>query len=318
MPALMRGVLGYGPEPRARKASKPKPRQQAGAQKPAYKPVRAPKAAKPSGDYAPAKLRAAQSIGMRPGAALAAAAGVIVLGLLVVLFTGERLQRAAAAVTHAADVQMASLGFKVSKVRIDGASPRARADILRASALYAGEPILGLDLKSLRARIEQVGWVKDARVVRMLPGVVAISVTERRPAAVWQMNGKTRVVDAEGQVIPEADPAAFVQLPLVVGEGADEASTEILPLVRARPRLMDRMEALVRVDGRRWDLRLKAGTLIELPAEDQESALIQLDRLDQDQRILDLGLGRIDLRDPGTVVVRPRRGDAQGSLSAGA
>jgi len=143
-------------------------------------------------------------------------------------------------------------------------------------------------------------------------------VTERKPAAVWQMNGKVRVVDAEGQVIPEADPAAFVQLPLVVGEGADEASTEILPLVRARPRLMDRMEALVRVDGRRWDLRLKAGTLIELPAEDQESALIQLDRLDQDQRILDLGLGRIDLRDPGTVVVRPRRGDAQGSLSAGA
>jgi cell division protein FtsQ len=306
----MRGVLGYGPEPRARKASKPKPRQQAGAQKPGYKSVRSSKSAKPSDDYAPGKLRAAQSIGVRPGAALAVAAGVIVLGLLAVLFTGQRLQRAAAAVAHAADVQMAGFGFKVGKVHIEGASPRARADILRASALYAGEPILGLDLNGLRARIEQVGWVKDARVARLLPGVVAISVTERKPAAVWQMNGKTRVVDAEGQVIPEADPANFVVLPLVVGEGADEASTEIMPLVRARPRLMDRLEALVRVDGRRWDLRLKDGTLIALPAEDQESALIQLDRLDHDQRILDLSLGRIDLRDPGSIVVRPRLGGA--------
>ena len=315
MPAIMRGVLGYGPQPRARTASKtaPAPRQPAGG-----KGARQPRSARMPSEYVPAKLRAAQSVGMRPGVALAVAAGIIVLGLLVVLFTGQRLQRAAAAVAHGVDVQMAGLGFKVGAVRITGASPRARADILRASALYAGEPILGLDLKSLRARIEQVGWVKDARVARLLPGVVAISVTERKPAAVWQMNGKTRVVDAEGQVIPEADPAAFVMLPLVVGEGADEASTEILPLVRSRPRLMDRLEALVRVDGRRWDLRLKDGTLIELPAEDQESALIQLDRLDQDQRILDLGLGRIDLRDPGSVVVRPRRGGAQGSLSAGA
>lgn len=315
MPAIMRGATGYGPEPRARKATKPAPapRQQAGT-----KAARQPKASKPSGIYAPAKLRAAQGVALRPGVALGVAGGVIVLGLLVVLFTGQRLQQAAAAVAHAADVQMAGLGFKVARVRIDGASPRARADVLRASALYAGEPILGLDLKSLRARIEQVGWVKDARVARLLPGMVVISVTERKPAAVWQMNGKTRVVDAEGQVIPEADPGAFVVLPLVVGEGADEASTEILPLVRARPRLMGMLEALVRVDGRRWDLRLKNGTLIELPAEDQESALIQLDRLDQDQRILDLGFERIDLRDPGTVVVRPRHGGAQESLSAGA
>ncbi len=307
MPAIMRGVLGYGSEPRARKASKtaPAPRQPASG-----KGARRSKQAQPSGDYSPAKLRAAQGVGLRPGVALAVAGGVIVFGLLVVLFTGQRLQQAAAAVAHAADVQMAGLGFKVATVRIAGASSRARPDILRASALYAGEPILGLDLNKVRARIEQVGWVKDARVARLLPGVVVISVTERKPAAVWQMNGKTRVVDAEGQVIPEADPANFVMLPLVVGEGADEASTEILPLVRARPRLMDKLEALVRVDGRRWDLRLKDGTLIELPAEDQELALIQLDRLDQDQRILDLGLERIDLRDPGTVVVRPRHGAA--------
>jgi cell division protein FtsQ len=62
----------------------------------------------------------------------------------------------------------------------------------------------------------------------------------------------------------------------------------------------------VRVDGRRWDVRLKDGSLIQLPALGEDSALIQLDQLDQKQRLLSLGFERIDLRDPGEVVVRPR------------
>ena len=51
---------------------------------------------------------------------------------------------------------------------------------------------------------------------------------------------------------------------------------------------------------------LKDGSLIQLPAIAEDSALIQLDQLDQRQRILDLGFARIDLRDPDMVAVRPR------------
>ena len=54
----------------------------------------------------------------------------------------------------------------------------------------------------------------------------------------------------------------------------------------------------MRVDDRRWDLRLKDGALIQLPAVGEEAALIQLEQLDQRSRILELGFERIDLRDP--------------------
>ncbi len=87
--------------------------------------------------------------------------------------------------------------------------------------------------------------------------------------------------------------------------GANSAAPQILPMIRARPRLMQRLEALVRVDDRRWDLRLKDGGLIQLPAGGEDSAMIQLDQLDQKARILDLGFSRIDLRDPDLVAVRP-------------
>ena len=114
------------------------------------------------------------------------------------------------------------------------------------------------------------------------------------------------VIDTDGRSIPEADPAHFADLPLVVGDGANAAAAAILPLVQPRPRLMERLDALVRVDDRRWDLRLKDGSLIQLPADGEEAALMRLDQLDQQSRILDLGFSRIDLRDPEMVAVRPR------------
>ena len=258
--------------------------------------------------YAPAKIKAAQKVGLRPGLALGVTGLIVVVGLVAALLTGDRLHRSTAGLAEAAATQLGAMGFKVQAVHVVGASTQAKADILRASGLYQDEPILRVDLGDLRGRLQKVGWVKTVRVVRLLPDTLIISVGERTTAAVWQHHGRTLVVDDTGQVIPEADPTRFLDLPLVVGEGANAAAADILPLVRARPRLMERLEALVRVDQRRWDVRLKDGGLIQLPATGEESALIQLDQLDRTARILELGFARIDLRDPDLVAVRPRDG----------
>jgi cell division protein FtsQ len=233
------------------------------------------------------------------------------------LATGHRAERLVMAVRHGVDSEFASAGFKLKTVHIQGASGPAQADIMRASGLYLDQPTLGLSLAEIRQRVEMVGWVKEAKVVRLLPDTVVIAVKERPALAVWQSGGRMRVIDGEGRVISEADASRFPQLPLVVGQGADQAAGAILPAVASRPRLRDRLEALVRVDDRRWDLRLKDGSLIQLPAIDEESALIQLDQLDQRQRILDLGFARIDLRDPEMVAVRPRDAGLPGQAVAG-
>ena len=141
--------------------------------------------------------------------------------------------------------------------------------------------------------------------MRLLPDTLVIAVEERRLLAVWQHEGRSSVIDADGHVVTEADPGRFPGLPLIVGQGADQAAAAILPALAAHPRLSHRLEALVRVDDRRWDLRLKDGGLVQLPAAEEE-ALIRLDQLDEKSRILELGLARIDLRDPEMVAVRPR------------
>jgi cell division protein FtsQ len=231
---------------------------------------------------------------------------VLVLALGVTLATGGRGERLVDDVKSGVDARFGAAGFRLKTIEVEGASPMATADIVKATGVYKNQPLLGLDLTALRKNVEQVGWVKDARVVRLLPDTLVISVVEHRQLAVWQHDGRQFVIDDHGQVIKEADPARFARLPLVVGEGAAEHAPEILPVIAQRPRLIGQMDALVRVDNRRWDVRMKDGSLIQLPADDVDGALMQLERLDQRSRILELGFDRIDLRNPDVVSVRPR------------
>jgi cell division protein FtsQ len=257
----------------------------------------------------------AQRAGLGPKLALAVGALVIAGGAVTGLVLAYRDHAAALAQAAPADSTrlgrlLAPLGFRLQRVEVQGAPDMAKADILRAAQagghLAKGMPIVGLGLDDLRRTIEGTGWVKEAKVVRLLPDTLVIAVTPRQPIAVWQHLGRTKVVDAEGKIIGEADPARFSDLPLVVGDGAADDAHNILPLLRQRPRLMALTDALIRVDGRRWDLRLKDGSLIQLPAVGADSALIQLDQLDQKQRLLSLGFERVDLRDADAIAVRPR------------
>lgn len=287
MPAIVRG--GRRQNPQAPKRGAPKGGSRGG-------PRNAP--------ATPGKVAAIGRLDLSPRAVVISLfAGVAVLG--IVLATGARADRIGASIDAGFGSVAAGLGLTLDRVHITGASDEATPSIRRALQVEAGQPITGLDLAAIQARVQSVGWVRSARVVRLLPDTLIVEVVEHDRLAVWQTGGRAFVVDGTGKVIPGADPGRYPGLPLVVGQGADQAASEILPLLDQRPRLMGRVDALVRVDQRRWDLRLKDGSLIQLPATQQEAALIQLDAMDQRERLLDLGFARVDLRTPEAIAVRP-------------
>ncbi len=186
MPAGCAGGPRKPTRPRAEAPASPKAR------------TAARNAAPPAG-----KLQAARGgVGVSPRLALTVAGGALVVALVATLATGHRLEHLGQALMRGVDIQFADMGFKLKAVHIEGASPMATADIMNATALYQDQPTLGLDLNDLRARVEGVGWVKSARVVRKLPDTLSIIVEERPALAVWQHSGAMRVIDGEGQHHP--------------------------------------------------------------------------------------------------------------------
>ncbi len=231
---------------------------------------------------------------------------IMVVSLLaVVLMTGGRATALGQGLTRFADGRLAAMGMNLQHVRLEGVSDAAAPDIQRVLEMKRGDPLALMDLAAVQKSVESVGWVKEVSVRRQLPGLLVITVVERPRLAVWQYKGKSMVVDDQGQIIPEARATNFLNLPLVVGEGANEQAAGILELMNARPGLMQKTYALVRVDTRRWDIHLKNGTIVKLPALNQGDAMARLDALITERRVLDQGFAEIDLLDPTALQVVP-------------
>jgi cell division protein FtsQ len=272
----------------------------------------------------PSKLRAAHGVGLSAPMAGAVAALLAVLIIAAGLATGGRGealldmgQDAADGLSHAMagapgvfSGNLDGFGWRVAQVRLKGATSQAEGEILAAAAVRPGQSLTALDLSAIRARVEKVGWVSGARVIRLLPNTLEIVVIQRPLMAIWEHGGQVAVVAANGAPVGGVDPRVFPSLPLIVGEGANTAAAAFLPVLARHPAILAKTKALVRVDDRRWNLKLGDGGVVLLPAEGEEGALQHLDALQGGAKILGLGLARIDLRDPEMVVVRPRSAPA--------
>lgn len=216
----------------------------------------------------------------------------------------------------------ANHGFIVHDVLVEG---RQNADphiLLGLLNVDRGDPIFAFDPRVAQAQLQKESWIESVRVERRLPGLIYVALKEREPFALWQNQGKLRLIDSKGIVITDvvSEMAKFQHLPLVVGDGAQMAALGLFNLMRAEPALMQRIEAATYVGERRWDLKLKNKIAVRLPEDDLALALRRLGEAQETDRLLDKELESIDLREDGRLVVRTRPGavqDYQASFKAG-
>ena len=203
----------------------------------------------------------------------------------------------------------ASADLRVADVVIEGRSNTPDPQLRTALGVKIGDPLLGFSLESARSRIEALTWVQSASVERRMPGTVVVNLTERRPFAVWQNNGKYALIDRAGQVVaeqdPVKDPVASLLLPLVVGPGAPEHAAELLDQLAKYPLLKQRVVGAVRVGERRWNLRLNSGADVLLPEGAEGAAMARLMEFQQAQGVLDRPLQVLDMRLPDRFTFRP-------------
>lgn len=195
-------------------------------------------------------------------------------------------------------------GLSVQEIRIEGREFAPREALLAAIGITPGEAILDFEPSAARQRLEQIAWVESAHVERRLPGTILIRITERRAFAVWQREGRFSVIDREGRVMATERLEAFGPLPLVVGLGAERVAAQMVDLLRSAPEIADRVQAIIRVSERRWNLRLQNGADIMLPEGHEEAAITRLAELQAREKLLDRPVAAVDMRLPDRLVVR--------------
>lgn len=161
-------------------------------------------------------------------------------------------------------------GFVLNDLKIDGINRSKRADVLAALDVDNGVPLLTMNLELMRKQLEQLPWVREAKVTRVLPGGLHVALTERQPYALWQANGKVSLIDAEGVIITQRGLVEYSGLMMVVGQGANQKTAELQGLLDQEPGLASRIRSAIRVGERRWDLIFDNGIRVKLPEAGME------------------------------------------------
>jgi len=235
----------------------------------------------------------------------AVAAAVVALGVPALWLTAFG---GTATVTRTAervfvDASRAS-GLVVREIRLSGRENTERPALMAAIGIARDAPILAVDLKRLRSRIENLGWIDEARVARRLPGIIEIDIVERTPFARWQHDRRLFLIDRNGETITAHNVQAYGALPLVVGPDAPGSAAALVDMMASDPALRERVTAAVRVGGRRWNLQLDNGVEVLLPEEDAPSAWRRLGAMQREENILERDVTVIDLRLADRVFLR--------------
>lgn len=205
----------------------------------------------------------------------------------------------------------AGWGFAVKNIMVDGRR-HTDADTLRAMiGIERGDPILAFNPSKVKADIEKLSWVKNARVERRLPDTLYIKIEERKPLALWQRGGRLSLIDAEGAVLTDRNLGPWRNLMIVVGDEAPQKAASLLSMLDAEPTIEERVDSATLISGRRWDLKLKSGADVKLPEDELGLALRKLAMNHEEEALLDKDVLSIDVREEGRITVRTKPGAAQ-------
>jgi cell division protein FtsQ len=197
------------------------------------------------------------------------------------------------------------VGLGIEEIAISGMIQLREGEILGAAGISPKISLPFLDVALAREGLEALPLVQSASVRKLYPDGVIISLVEREPYALWQVEGEVYVISMDGEVIDifRPDPR-YVALPLVVGEAANARLDDYFSLIDSAGPLTQRIRAGTLVAERRWTLKLDNGMDVRLPENDPMGALQRLVDLEERHGLLDKDVIAIDLRMPDRVVVR--------------
>jgi cell division protein FtsQ len=200
-------------------------------------------------------------------------------------------------------------GFEVKRVEVTGIDRMERLTVYAIALDQHSMAMPLVDLAKVREQLLGYGWIEEARVSRRWPDTLVVDIVERKPAALWQNDGKLSLIDAKGVVLEEVALDAMPDLPLLIGRDANRQAVALGTLMERAPALKPMLSAATWVGNRRWDLQFQSGETLALPEGEGAAAkaLVQFARIDGVRRLLGRGFARFDMRDPTKFVARVRR-----------
>jgi cell division protein FtsQ len=116
---------------------------------------------------------------------------------------------------------MTSWRFRIHSsdaVEITGVKNASRAHVMEVAGADIGRNVFFVPLDERKKQLEQIPWVQEATVMRLLPNRIAVTIHERTPVAFAQIGSRISLIDANGVVMGlPADRKTKYSFPVIRG-----------------------------------------------------------------------------------------------------
>lgn len=188
---------------------------------------------------------------------------------------------------------------QADRVAIEGARFTDPGEIYRQANLD-GYSVFWIARRQASERIEELPFVRRARVQPMLPDGARIQVEERLPVAVWQIGAQLSWVDQEGTLLPMAgqlpDLPALVDAAGMTLDRQGRVDQEIIASVLALQRELPGIVQFAYDRSRGLHFYLQNGTLVSMGQQQgleqkvQELVALQSALESQDELVTEINL----------------------------
>lgn len=188
------------------------------------------------------------------------------------------------------------IGFNIENIDIEGS---INSDIsigqIKKKIGIEKKSIFSVNLKDLEKSILSNNWVRSCYSYISLPSTIKIIITEKKPIAMWQNNGRLSIIDKNGFVITSIISNKYSFLPLIIGDNANINASKLFQEINKSPELKKHITNYIYVGSRRWDLIIKDKILVQMPEGDFTKAYEYLDLIFKRGKIDKFK--KLDLRD---------------------
>ena len=106
--------------------------------------------------------------------------------------------------------------LKPEQIDVSGNRIVAREDVQKLFAVDRNKSVLRVPLNARRSQIQEISWVEDASVQRILPNRLRVEITERTPVAFFRNGNELTLIDAHGVLLDRPEGEDF-HFPIVTG-----------------------------------------------------------------------------------------------------
>jgi cell division protein FtsQ len=192
----------------------------------------------------------------------------------------------------------------VNKIEVVGGTHATQKKVVAILNNEKGKSIFNIEKSLLVQKIQSLGWIENIIIRSSLPRTLKVVVQEQVPYALWQYGENLSVITESGDVIINAQPSKFKDLPLIIGEGANMEYAALKTALLEHPDVDALISSVQFLRSTRWRLHFNTGAIVDLPEEDLFNALHRLDELHRIYKVLYREAKVIDMRVENRLILR--------------